>query len=69
MLITTRLLELLQIRISDPQLLTLITGFLKSGVLIDGQLEATEDGVPQGASLSPLLANVYLHYVLDEWFE
>ena len=32
-------------------------------------LQATEDGVPQGASLSPLLANVYLHYVLDEWFE
>ena len=32
-------------------------------------MEATEDGVPQGASLSPLLANVYLHYVLDEWFE
>ena len=64
-----RLLELLQIRISDPQLLTLITGFLKSGVLIDGQLEATDEGVPQGASLSPLLANVYLHYVLDDWFE
>jgi hypothetical protein len=37
--------------------------------MIDGHLEATEDGVPQGASLSPLLANVYLHYVLDEWFE
>ena len=37
--------------------------------MIDGQPEATEDGVPQGASLSPLLANVYLHYVLDEWFE
>ncbi len=64
-----RLLELLQIRISDPQLLTLITGFLKSGVLIDGQLEATDEGVPQGASLSPLLANVYLHYVLDDWVE
>jgi len=38
-------------------------------VMIDGRLEATEDGVPQGASLAPLLANVYLHYVLDQWFE
>ena len=64
-----RLLELLQIRINDPQLLALITRFLKSGVLIDGKLEATDEGVPQGANLSPLLANVYLHYVLDDWFE
>ncbi len=63
------LLELLQIRISDPRLLTLITSFLKCGVLIGGQLSATEDGVPQGSCLSPLLANVYLHYVLDKWFE
>jgi RNA-directed DNA polymerase len=64
-----RLVELLRIRIGDPRLLTLIERFLKAGVMIEGQLEATEDGVPQGASLSPLLANVYLHYVLDEWFE
>ena len=65
----TRLVELLQIRISDPKLLRLINRFLKAGVMIDGKLEATDDGVPQGASLSPLLANVYLHYVLDQWFE
>ncbi|WP_145353922.1 group II intron reverse transcriptase/maturase [Roseimaritima multifibrata] len=64
-----RLLELVQIRISDPKLLELVRRFLKAGVLIDGKQEATEEGVPQGASLSPLLANVYLHYVLDEWFE
>ncbi len=61
--------ELLRTRISDPKLLRLIVRFLKAGVMIDGRLQATEDGVPQGASLSPLLANVYLHYVLDEWFE
>ncbi len=61
--------ELLRIRISDPELLHLIQRFLNAGVMIDGQLEATEEGVPQGASLSPLLANVYLHYVLDQWFE
>jgi len=61
--------ELLRKRISDPKMLRLIVRFLKAGVMIDGHLEATEDGVPQGASLSPLLANVYLHYVLDEWFD
>jgi group II intron reverse transcriptase/maturase len=64
-----RLEELLRIRISDPKLLRLIHRFLKAGVMTDGRLEATEEGVPQGASLSPLLANVYLHYVLDQWFE
>jgi len=63
------LLELLQVRISDPKLLALIKRFLKAGVMIEGKLEATEEGVPQGSSLSPLLANVYLHYVLDNWFE
>ena len=63
------MLELLQVRISDPKLLTLINRFLKSGVMIEGKQEATDEGVPQGSSLSPLLANVYLHYVLDDWFE
>lgn len=61
--------QLLRERISDPRMLDLIVRFLKSGVMIDGQYEATDDGVPQGACLSPLLANVYLHYVLDQWFE
>lgn len=61
--------DLLRKRISDPKLLRLIVRFLKAGVMIEGKLRATEDGVPQGASLSPLLANVYLHYVLDQWFE
>ncbi len=64
-----RLDELLQIRISDPKLLALIRRFLKAGVMIEGQRFNTEDGMLQGASLSPLLANVYLHCVLDQWFE
>jgi group II intron reverse transcriptase/maturase len=64
----TRLVELLRKRISDPRLLRLIERFLKAGVMVEGQLQATEEGVPQGASLSPLLANIYLHYVLDDWF-
>jgi len=60
------LVELLRKRISDPQLLRLTARFLKAGVMVDDQMQATEEGVPQGAGLSPLLANVYLHYVLDE---
>lgn len=64
-----RLVELLQQRISDPKLLALIQRFLKSGVMVEGRRLSTDEGVPQGSVLSPLLANVYLHYVLDQWFE
>ena len=60
-----QLVELLQQRIADPQMLWLIRRFLKAGVMIEGRREDTDEGVPQGAVLSPLLANVYLHYVLD----
>lgn len=42
---------------------------LKAGVMEDGLIEPSDEGVPQGGSLSPLLSNVYLHYVLDLWFE
>lgn len=65
----TRLLELLRIRIADPKLLALIQRFLKAGVMIEGRRWDTVEGVPQGSVLSPLLANVYLHHVLDQWFE
>ena len=64
-----RLLELLGQRVVDPRMLWLIKRFLKAGVLIAGRRQDTEEGVPQGSVLSPLLANVYLHYVLDQWFE
>jgi len=54
-------------RIADPRVLRLIDRWLAVGVVEDGQWQASERGSPQGASLSPLLANVYLHYVFDVW--
>jgi len=56
-------------RVRDGVLLRLIDKWLKAGVLEEGELTHPEAGTPQGGVISPLLANVYLHYVLDEWFE
>ena len=57
----------LEHRIADKRILRLVDKWLAAGVIEDGQWSATEQGSPQGASVSPLLANVYLHYVLDVW--
>jgi group II intron reverse transcriptase/maturase len=56
-------------RIADPVILRLIGKWLRAGVMQDGVVVRTEEGVPQGNPISPVLANVYLHYVLDLWFE
>jgi len=56
-------------RIADPRFLRIIDRFLKAGVLEDGMFSASEQGTPQGGLVSPALANIYLHYVLDVWFE
>jgi group II intron reverse transcriptase/maturase len=63
------LLRFLAHRIADPRFLRIIDRFLKAGVLEDGMLSASEQGTPQGGLVSPALANIYLHYVLDVWFE
>jgi len=60
---------LLRQRVRDGVLLRLIDKWLKAGVLEDGDVSYPEAGTPQGGVISPLLANVYLHYVLDVWFE
>jgi group II intron reverse transcriptase/maturase len=64
-----QLRELLRHRIRDGVLLRLIGKWLKAGVLEEGIVTIPDAGTPQGGVVSPLLANVYLHYVLDVWFE
>lgn len=58
----------LQLRVRDGVLLRLIGKWLKAGVMEDGSIHYPESGSPQGGVISPLLANVFLHYVLDQWF-
>jgi len=61
------LMEMLEQRIADPRILRLIRKWLNAGIIEDGVWSATKTGTPQGAVISPLLANVYLHYVIDQW--
>lgn len=62
------MLKFLEHRIGDPRIIRLISRMLKAGVMEDGLVRASEEGTPQGAILSPLLSNIYLHYALDLWF-
>lgn len=63
------LLRFVEHRVGDLRLISLIRRWLKAGVLEDGAMYPTEEGTPQGGSISVLLSNVYLHYVLDLWFD
>ena len=63
------LLRFLEHRIGDNRVLRLITKWLNAGVMEDGEWKDDLQGTPQGAVVSPILANVYLHYVLDLWFQ
>jgi group II intron reverse transcriptase/maturase len=62
------MVKFLRQRIGDERVIRLIIRMLKSGIMEDGLTRATEQGTPQGSILSPLLSNIYLHYVLDLWF-
>lgn len=63
------LLRMLAHRIADPRILRLVELWLRAGVLESGEWKETKRGTPQGAGISPLLANIVLHYVLDLWVQ
>lgn len=63
------LMKFLAYRIKDPVFLRIVKRFLKAGVMEDGLWRHEDSGTPQGGLVSPVLANIYLHYVLDVWFE
>lgn len=63
------MMKFIEERIQDPNILRLIVRFLKAGAMEEGNKLETDKGTPQGGIISPTLANVYLHYVLDLWFE
>lgn len=65
----SHLRELVSHRIRDGVIRRLIGKWLKAGVMEDGNIHFPESGSPQGGCISPMLANIYLHYVLDRWFE
>ena len=65
----TQLLEVLRKRVNDGSIMRLIGKWLHAGVMEEGVLTQPETGVPQGGVVSPVLANIFLHDVLDEWFE
>jgi len=63
-----RLKMCLEVRISDGKFIRYIARFLKSGIMEEGRYLDTERGTPQGGVISPVLANIYLHYALDVWY-
>lgn len=63
------LLRFVAHRIGDPRVMKLIRQWLRAGVMEDGSIKETLEGTPQGAVISPLLANIYLHYVFDLWVQ
>jgi RNA-directed DNA polymerase len=68
-IVREQLMEMIEERISDASILRLIRKWINIGVIDDGRLLVSETGTGQGQIVSPLLANVYLHFVLDQWIE
>jgi len=63
------MLKFVEHRVADRRILRLIQKWLKAGVMEEGRWSETERGTPQGAVISPLLANIYLHYAFDQWVQ
>ncbi|MFW6414117.1 MAG: reverse transcriptase domain-containing protein, partial [Verrucomicrobiota bacterium] len=63
------LIKFVEQRVGDPRIMRLLKRMLKGGIMEDGLVTAAEEGTPQGSIISPLLSNIYLHYVLDLWFD
>lgn len=63
------MIKFIEHRIQDPNIIRLIKRFLKAGILEEGIKYDTTEGTPQGGIISPIISNIYLHYVVDLWFE
>ena len=63
------LMKGLELHIKDPRVLRMVKRFLIAGIMEDGKVKSTTQGTPQGSILSPLLANIYMYYMLVLWFE
>jgi len=63
------MIKFLEHEIEDKNFIRYVGRFMKAGIMEEGKYVATNEGVPQGGLISPVLANVYLHYVIDDWFE
>ena len=63
------LLSMLAVKITDPRFLRYLVRMFKAGVLVESELQVSDEGVPQGSLCSPILANIFAHYVIDTWFE
>jgi group II intron reverse transcriptase/maturase len=61
--------EILREKIKDPKFMRYISRMFKSGVLADGELTMSEEGVPQGSICSPVMSNIFAHYAIDKWIE
>jgi group II intron reverse transcriptase/maturase len=68
-IVREQLIEMIEKRVSDDSVLRLIRKWIQVGVIEEGRLLMSETGTGQGQPISPILANIYLHYILDEWFE
>src|ERR1700674_5508624 len=68
-IVREQLMEMIEKRISDRSVLQLIRKWIQVGVIDEGKFLVSETGTGQGQTISPLLANIYLHYILDKWFE